>query len=698
MHIFEKDLELKKNTLLYFLLFFVGFFSTNAKSIYKFKVDSILNKYANKSDSFKFEQLRLQSLDIWELNAAVSDTFIRHAYNFAVEKKYFLGQAISFEIMASLSRYQDNSPVAVEKYLSALDIYEKYNLDNNEKITCLINLSILLMDYNSYSSSLVYADLAYKLIINFEKNISDHEIHKINSLAQIYYTIGQYNKVFNLMEKLYAQKFNIRNLDNQIIYSKIIISNCYNKLNRKRQRDFHLNSALNLVSYKIRKNSGMYFYLMSNMAAFKIDDGKIDSAIAIYKSCLVEKTNIEDRKWFAINNRDIANAYLLKNDIFSALKHALVYKKVSIDNKFDADIKKSYVLLSEIYAKQNKFEDAYKSMKEIVLINDSIYKVHQTGFIESLFAKHKLLYEEKLNNDLYKDIKNKEKVLNDRELIQRILIILILLILIFVVVISYIYLKNKEKHKELKILAEQIVEKNKTLENQNEKLFALNNEIKGLTGIVSHDLKSPLNRVEALLKLVNNDDQIKTENKNFIDIAINEIYSAKALISNILVSSEKQHLNENIESYNISDFLSSILLDFALESDKKKIKVNTFISQSVFSNVDQISFKRIVTNLVSNALKFSMVGDNIYIYLLDLGTTFKLSVKDEGPGLSSEEISNLFGKYNKLSAKPTAGESSTGLGLFIVKKLVDELDGEIYVQSKKGKGATFDVVLKKDNV
>lgn len=201
-----------------------------------------------------------------------------------------------------------------------------------------------------------------------------------------------------------------------------------------------------------------------------------------------------------------------------------------------------------------------------------------------------------------------------------------------------------------------------------------------------------------MLKIVNGSIQNNNENKNYIDIAINEINDAKSLIANILVSSEKQHLNQNIESYNISDFLASILLDFALESDKKKIKINTFISQSVFTNVDQISFKRIVTNLVSNALKFSMVGDNIYIYLLDLGNTFKLSVKDEGPGLSSDEISNLFGKYNKLSAKPTGGESSTGLGLFIVKKLVDELDGEIYVQSKKGKGATFDVVLKKNNV
>lgn len=689
---------MKKNILLYFFLFFVRFFSTQAESIYKFKVDSILKKYQDRSDSFKFEKLRRQSVDIWEMNSAASDTFIRYAYNFAVEKKYYLGQAISYEIMASLARDKDNIPLAVENYLSALDIYEKYNSENNEKITCLINLSMLLVDYNSNKAALEYANLAYKLIINVKCKLTNHEIYKINVLASIYYKIGHYNKVFSLMEKLYLNKSILRNIDIQVIHSQIIISNCYNKLNRKLQRDIYLNNALNLVSPSIRKNSGMYFLLMSNLANYKIIDGKIDSAIIIYKNSLVENTNIEEEKWKAINNRDIANAYLLKKDLKSALKHALIYRNVSIKNEFNTDVKKSYILLSEIYAKQNRFEDAFKSMKEISILYDSIYTFHQSGFIESLFAKHKLIYEEKLNIDLYKDIKNKEKVLNDRELIQRILIILILLFLIFVVIISYFYIKNREKHQELKQLAEQIVEKNKTLENQNEKLYSLNNEIKGLTGIVSHDLKSPLNRVEALLKIVNGSIQNNNENKNYIDIAINEINDAKSLIANILVSSEKQHLNQNIESYNISDFLASILLDFALESDKKKIKINTFISQSVFTNVDQISFKRIVTNLVSNALKFSMVGDNIYIYLLDLGNTFKLSVKDEGPGLSSDEISNLFGKYNKLSAKPTGGESSTGLGLFIVKKLVDELDGEIYVQSKKGKGATFDVVLKKNNV
>ncbi|TAF75321.1 MAG: sensor histidine kinase [Bacteroidetes bacterium] len=689
---------MKKNILLYFFLFFVGFFSTHAESIYKFKVDSILKKYANKSDSFKFEKLRRQSVDIWEMNSAASDTFIRYAYNFAVEKKYYLGQAISFEIKASLARDKDNTPLAVENYLNAMDMYENYNLKNIEKITCLINLAQVLFDNNAKMDATEYADLAYKLIINLKNQISAHEIYRVNILASFYYKIGQFNKVFKLMEILYSNKFILNNKNIQVIHSQIIISNCYDKLNIKTKRDYYLNKAICMLDNKISKNSGIYFLIMNNLANYKIIDGKIDSAIAIYKSCLIKKTNIEDAKWVAINNRDIANAYLLKKDISSALKHALIYRNVSIKNKFNMDVKKSYILLSEIYAKQNRFEDAFISMKEISILYDSIYVVHQTGFIESLFAKHKLIYEEKLNIDLYKDIKNKEKVLNDRELIQRVLIILILFFLIFVVIISYFYIKNREKHKELKQLAEQIVEKNKTLENQNEKLYSLNNEIKGLTGIVSHDLKSPLNRVEALLKIVNGSIQNNNENKNYIDIAINEINDAKSLIANILVSSEKQHLNQNTESYNISDFLASILLDFALESDKKKIKINTFISQSVFTNVDQISFKRIVTNLVSNALKFSMVGDNIYIYLLDLGNTFKLSVKDEGPGLSSDEISNLFGKYNKLSAKPTGGESSTGLGLFIVKKLVDELDGEIYVQSKKGKGATFDVVLKKNNV
>lgn len=679
-----------------FCYFFVLSNLAFTASKYKLRVDSVLKQHEGQSDSFKFEKVRLYSVGFFEKNTSESDSLIRYALQFAKKNKYYLGQAIAYEILAASASRIEDIPLKVEYYLNAMDIYEQYKLENREKITCLINLAALFKDYNCKNHSLEYSELAYKLIYNPKVKLTSHEVYKINSLAGLFYEFNDYKKVFNLIYSLYRSKYQLNAPHIQFVYSKMLLAKCYNKLGKKEKRDQLVKEGYLLFDDESKYNSGIYFYFLNEVAKFKMEDGKIYDAIDLYHKSLDHKSNIDKTKWIAITNRDLSLAYIKLNKFSIAEEYALRYKKISLKNKFQTDIKSSYFILSKIYKTQKRYLEAYQNIEIVNAINDSIYNLHQSDFIESLFAKHKLVYKEEINKDLYNDNIKKEQSLRENETTQKILIFLMIVILIFMVLISYFFIKNRQKHYLTKLQAEQIVEKNKMLGSQNDKLVTLNKEIKGLTGIVSHDLKAPLSRVEALLGLIEEDYVSKSENMNFIKIARNELNGAKELISNILLSSEKQHQDEYSEPYDVSQFLTSILLDFVLESEKKKIKINQFIAQSVFSNVHEIRFRRIVTNLVSNAIKFSSNGDNIYIYLLDTGNTFKLSVKDEGPGLTEDEIGNLFGKYNKLSAKPTAGESSTGLGLFIVKKLIDELDGEIYVQSKKGKGATFDVVLKKN--
>ena len=98
-------------------------------------------------------------------------------------------------------------------------------------------------------------------------------------------------------------------------------------------------------------------------------------------------------------------------------------------------------------------------------------------------------------------------------------------------------------------------------------------------------------------------------------------------------------------------------------------------------------------NLVSNAIKFSQRGTEVGIMSIAEPNRVILEVSDQGPGISLEDQRKLFGKFQKLSARPTGGEHSSGLGLAIVKSLVDKLGGDIEVKSELGKGAIFRVVL-----
>jgi signal transduction histidine kinase len=102
---------------------------------------------------------------------------------------------------------------------------------------------------------------------------------------------------------------------------------------------------------------------------------------------------------------------------------------------------------------------------------------------------------------------------------------------------------------------------------------------------------------------------------------------------------------------------------------------------------------QVLENLVSNAIKYSPPQKEIMVRLARSGSAIRCAVEDQGPGLTAEDQKRLFGKFARLSAKPTAGEHATGLGLSIVKRMVEAMNGRVWCESEAGKGAAFVVEL-----
>jgi signal transduction histidine kinase len=109
---------------------------------------------------------------------------------------------------------------------------------------------------------------------------------------------------------------------------------------------------------------------------------------------------------------------------------------------------------------------------------------------------------------------------------------------------------------------------------------------------------------------------------------------------------------------------------------------------------DTDRIREAIDNLVSNAIKYSPIGGKISVVVTHEGDNSVIRITDEGAGLSPEDLSRLFGRFQRLSAKPTAGESSTGLGLSIVKRIIDMHGGHVIAESAgPGQGSTFTVTL-----
>jgi signal transduction histidine kinase len=137
-----------------------------------------------------------------------------------------------------------------------------------------------------------------------------------------------------------------------------------------------------------------------------------------------------------------------------------------------------------------------------------------------------------------------------------------------------------------------------------------------------------------------------------------------------------------------------MIKDFELQLEHKKLTIeydNRLIeAKSSTVMADPIAVTQVFENLLSNAIKFSPVGSTIHIIVEDSRTNMmRVIFQDEGEGIRADELPSLFSRYARISPQPTAGEDSTGLGLFIVKRLVEAMQGRVWCESTVDIGTSF---------
>lgn len=242
---------------------------------------------------------------------------------------------------------------------------------------------------------------------------------------------------------------------------------------------------------------------------------------------------------------------------------------------------------------------------------------------------------------------------------------------------------------------------NEVLTMKNEQLTELNQEKNEFLGIVSHDLKNPLNSILGLSALLQG--ECNNMNINQIEDFVNIIYRSATrmdeLIKNLLDINaiERGALNITLEKFEATLLIQSIVQDYRTLALSKDIQV--YYSEDLPSMeivADKLALTQIIDNLLSNAVKYSPLGKNIYVRVRYWEPNIRIEVRDEGPGITLEDQKRLFGKFARLSAKPTGGENSTGLGLSIVKKMITAMEGNVWCESSPETmipGATFIVEL-----
>jgi two-component system sensor histidine kinase/response regulator len=214
-----------------------------------------------------------------------------------------------------------------------------------------------------------------------------------------------------------------------------------------------------------------------------------------------------------------------------------------------------------------------------------------------------------------------------------------------------------------------------------------------LLGILAHDLKNHLGGVQMSASLLR-DDLTRAANGKQQQLCANICHSTGqllAFVKQFLANSAADHgIEIKPEAVNLGDALLRAVEDYREAARQKDLKLRVEVPPAdAMVCADRGGLGQVLDNLLSNAVKFSPSGKEIIAIVRSSESAFECLIRDEGPGFSVEDQARMFRRYGRLSARPTGGEPSTGLGLSIVKKLVQAMRGELICESTAGCGAAF---------
>ena len=281
----------------------------------------------------------------------------------------------------------------------------------------------------------------------------------------------------------------------------------------------------------------------------------------------------------------------------------------------------------------------------------------------------------------------------------------VMIILISLVVITRLYIIRHRTTKTLHLQTQQIESQRQdiaaqkmTLEHHNKRLMELNDEKNQLINILAHDLRAPINQMAGLAQvLLIESDRLSSGQQEAIENMLAAATRLGNMIGRILDTDSIEEQREYIplEPVSLDRFIKDVVDRFLPEASRKGINLRYSPAGSCYVSADSTHLAQIVDNILSNALKFSPRGKEVLVELVDQGNTVDLCIADQGPGFTDDDKKLMFRKFQRLSARPTNAEASTGLGLSIIKKYTKLMGASLGVESQPGKGSKFIVSFAK---
>ncbi|MFA7380292.1 MAG: tetratricopeptide repeat-containing sensor histidine kinase [Bacteroidia bacterium] len=566
-------------------------------------------------------------------------------------------------------------PEAAKKYLDlSLALSEKYNNLKLKKRN-LERIGVYFKDKGKYGIALSYQINALRIA---EKQQDTFGIAVCcNNIGVIYKSLHKYDKAL----EYYLRSNKLCELANKTqgyIMTLNNIGTTYNDQGDYKKAKPYYEKALEKAR-ETDDNSAISVAL-NNLGEVYAMEEKHDKALLCFKQCLEIDRKVGDQFGELLSIINIAGSYVNLQQYKQAeseyyLAFELAHKLNG--NYYLSDIHKN---LSELFTKMANHKKAFEHFKLHVSYKDSIFNEENNKNLSDLQLQYETEKKEQAIVSLNNEKEYKNAKIKMQKSVQVVSISIGLLLLL-----SLLSLYNLYRLKA----------------RTNEQLILLNKEKNEFLSIAAHDLKNPLQTIKGYCRMQKDYfDKLSKEKMlhytHNIEIAARNMVE---LISNLLDINaiESGHIKNQTEDINLNEFMEKVVENFRLAANQKNIWL-LFVPHKEISIMaaDASWLKQIADNLMSNAIKYSPINSEVTLAIINDGKTCGFYVQDHGEGISKTDQKQLFNKFTRLSSKPTAGESSNGLGLSIVKKLADIIGADILCDSDTGKGCRFTVVMQNE--
>jgi Signal transduction histidine kinase len=256
-----------------------------------------------------------------------------------------------------------------------------------------------------------------------------------------------------------------------------------------------------------------------------------------------------------------------------------------------------------------------------------------------------------------------------------------------------------ELSKRFKIMIDRIKDQINIIKKERDNLKEAQKQNKTFFDNVTHELKTPLTTILGYAQLIKENE---FTDKEFFDKGTSYIIDESKRLNNMVVeilelsTATSKDMSYNFEQVNLSNIINSTCEEMNIKSRKYNININANITDNLFLNGDGSKLKEVFVNLIDNSIKYGNVNSIIEVNAKREENDIYISIRDCGEGIAEEHINNLFEPFYRISKKKSREKGSAGLGLSIVKNIVENHGGSININSEVGTGTEAIIIFKGD--